>query len=35
MTGRRLYLQSLYPESLEYILDFVVKGMPRKLKKEK
>jgi len=34
MTGR-IYLQSVYPESFEYILDFVVKGIPKKLKKEK
>jgi len=35
MTGRRLYLPCVYPESLDYILDFVVKGKPKKLKKEK
>jgi hypothetical protein len=35
MTGRRLYLPSVYPESLDYSLDFVVKGKPKKLKKEK
>ena len=35
MTGRRLDLQSVCPESLDYILDFVVNGIPKKLKKEK